>query len=56
MTLIEVTYTLRVEGRPLDAAYDQAIAFIKKQISTPGDGSDQPEVTSFKLVATEMAE
>ena len=53
MTNIEVTYTLRVPGRPLDAAYDEAIAFIKKQISTPGD-TDQPEVTSFKLSAVEV--
>jgi hypothetical protein len=55
MTTIEVTYTLRVPGRPLDAAYDEAVAFIRKQISTPGD-TDQPEVTGFKLIAVEVVE
>ena len=55
MTNIEVTYTLRVPGRPLDAAYDEAVAFIRKQISTPGD-TDKPEVTGFKLIAVEVVE
>jgi hypothetical protein len=55
MTTIEVTYTLRVPGRPLDAAYDEAVAFIRKQISTHGD-TDPPEVTGFKLIAVEVVE
>ena len=52
MTLIEVSYTLRIPGRVLEAATDQAIHFIRQQLSMRGD-IEQPEVISFRLTATE---